>query len=144
MIRQAKINDFEAIYDLVKELAEYENEPDAVTSKLEDYVHAFSKNDIYVLVAEKEDEIIGMALYYKSFSTWKGPMMYLEDFVVKSNARRKGIGQQLFDAFLQDSKDRGAIMVKWQVLDWNELAINFYKKNGATIEKEWLNGKIIF
>ena len=144
MIRQAKITDFEAIIDLVKELAEYENEPNAVTSKLEDYVHAFNQNDIYVLVAEEEDEIIGMALYYKAFSTWKGPMMYLEDFVVKSNSRRKGIGQQLFDAFLQDSKDRGAIMVKWQVLDWNELAINFYQKNGATIEKEWLNGKIIF
>lgn len=144
MIREAKIEDLEAIYKLVEELAVYEKEPEAVTSDISDYINAFENQDIYALVAEKDEKIIGMALYYKAFSTWKGPMMYLEDFVVKSEFRGYGVGQKLFDAFIKDSKARGAVMVKWQVLDWNETAINFYKKNKAIIEYEWLNGKIIF
>lgn len=144
MIREAKIEDLEAIYKFVEELAEYEKEPEAVTSDISDYINAFEKGDIYALVAEQDERIIGMALYYKAFSTWKGPMMYLEDFVVKKEFRGHGVGQKLFDAFIKDSKAKGAVMVKWQVLDWNQTAINFYKKNKAMIEDEWLNGKIIF
>lgn len=143
-VRKATIDDLQAVHGLVYELAVYENEPDAVTSTIDDYIKAFNTSKIYILVAEEEGTVIGMALYYWAFSTWRGPMMYLEDFVVNASKRRSGVGQLLFDAFLQDSKDRGAVMVKWEVLNWNELAINFYKKNNAIIEKQWYNGKIIF
>jgi GNAT superfamily N-acetyltransferase len=143
-VRKATIDDLQAVHRLVYELAVYENEPDAVTSTLDDYIKAFNASKINILVAEEEGDVIGMALYYWAFSTWRGPMMYLEDFVVNATKRRSGVGQLLFDAFLQDSKHRGAVMVKWEVLNWNELAINFYKKNKAIIEKQWYNGKIIF
>ncbi len=143
-IREGKYEDLPAAFELVKELAIYEKEPDAVTTNIEAYQKAYNDDRLFCLIAEDEDLVIGMALYYWAFSTWKGPMMYLEDFVVNESHRRHGVGQQLFDAFIKDSKARGAAMVKWQVLDWNEMAINFYKKNNATIETEWWNGKIIF
>ena len=77
-----------------------------------------------------------------TYSTWKGRMFYLEDFVVLEAYRRLGLGQMLFDAFLQEAKDQQCRLVKWQVLDWNEPALRFYRKNNAVIEKEWWNGKI--
>jgi len=85
-----------------------------------------------------------MALYYMTYSTWKGRMLYLEDFVVQEAFRKAGIGQQLFDGFLQEANNKGCKLVKWQVLDWNVPAIKFYEKNKAIIEKEWWNGKILF
>ena len=85
-----------------------------------------------------------MTLYYMTYSTWKGKMLYLEDFVVKADQRNKGIGQLLFDAFIEVAKAKKCRMVKWQVLDWNEPAIRFYEKNNATIETEWWTAKIIF
>jgi ribosomal protein S18 acetylase RimI-like enzyme len=83
-----------------------------------------------------------MALYYMTYSTWKGRMLYLEDFVVSAGFRRYGVGQRLFDAYLRRAKALECRLVKWQVLDWNEPAINFYRKNNAIIETEWWNGKI--
>jgi len=77
-----------------------------------------------------------------SYSTWKGKMLYLEDFVVKETFRQKGVGQLLFDAYLAVAKEKKAVMVKWQVLDWNEPALNFYERNNAIIEKNWWSGKI--
>jgi len=85
-----------------------------------------------------------MTLYYMTFSTWKGKMLYLEDFVIKKGFRRLGIGQLLFDAFLETAREKGCKLTKWQVLDWNETALKFYEKNNAIIEKDWWNGKIIF
>ena len=79
-----------------------------------------------------------------TFSTWKGRMMYLEDFVVNPEYRGQGIGQQLFDSFIAEAKAQDCNLVKWQVLDWNEPAVRFYERNKATIEKEWWNGKIVF
>jgi GNAT superfamily N-acetyltransferase len=142
IIRQAKREDVPSIFALVQELALYENAPDAVTTSIQSYEDDFDSHIYEAIVAELEGEVIGMALYYMSFSTWKGKMLYLEDFVVKETHRRYGAGQLLFDAFLAKAREKKCVMVKWQVLDWNEPAIRFYEKNKAIIEREWWNGKI--
>ena len=144
IIRKATKNDIDDIYRLVKELAEFEEEGDAVKSKKEDYEKAFDEGLISAHVAVVDNELIGMALYYMTFSTWRGHMLYLEDFCVTKEHRSAGVGQKLFDAYIEEAKNRGCKMVKWEVLDWNEKAIKFYKRNGATIEKQWWDGKIIF
>lgn len=143
-IRKADSNDLKAIYDLVVELAVYENEPEAVTASLDDYKKNFADQVFQAIVAEYNGKVIGTCIFYMTWSTWKGRMLYLEDFIVTQSFRKKGIGQLLFDQFLIEAKERKATMVKWQVLDWNEPAIHFYEKNKAIIEKEWWNGKIIF
>ncbi len=141
-IRQATLSDIPVIFSLVEELALYEKAPEAVITSVEIYEKDFNAGIFEAIVAEKEGEIIGMALYYMAYSTWKGRMLYLEDFVVRESARRFGVGQLLFDAYLNVAKEKGATLVKWQVLDWNEPAVKFYEKNDAIIEKEWWNGKI--
>lgn len=141
-IRKGLTEDIAAIYELVYELAVYEKEPEAVTASLEDYKKDYTSGCFETLVAESEGDIVGMALYYPTYSTWKGKMLYLEDFVVKERYRRGNIGQLLFDAFLEEARKKEARLVKWQVLDWNEPAIRFYKKNNALLEKDWWNGKI--
>ena len=144
IIRKAQREDLEGIYGLVKELAEFEKEGDAVKSSREDYEKAFDEDLIRAHVAEIDGKIVGMALYYMTFSTWRGHMLYLEDFCVTEQYRSRGIGQKLFEAYINEAKERGCKMVKWEVLDWNERAIKFYKRNNATIEKHWWDGKIIF
>lgn len=141
-IRKAVYDDLEAVHELVRELAIYEKAEAEFTASLADYQSDWNDGIFEVLVAEEADEIFGMALYYLTYSTWKGRMMYLEDFVVKEAARQGGIGQVLFDAFLKEAKKEGCRLTKWQVLDWNEPALRFYEKNKATIEKEWWNGKL--
>jgi GNAT superfamily N-acetyltransferase len=144
IIRKGNANDLKAIYDLVIELAVYENEPDAVTATLTDYEKNFNAQVFQTIVAEHNGKTIGACIYYITWSTWKGRMVYLEDFIVTEAYRKKGVGQLLFDQFLVEAKGMNATMVKWQVLDWNEPAIRFYEKNKAIIEKEWWNGKIFF
>lgn len=141
-IRPGTAKDLPAIHNLVLELAEYEKAAHEFTASLEDYQRDFGEGVFEVLVAEQEERIVGMALYYMTYSTWKGRMLYLEDFVVQAAYRRKGIGEALFDAFLETAKSKDCRLVKWQVLDWNKPAINFYRKKAATIEQEWWNGKI--
>lgn len=143
-IRKITAADLDAVYELVRDLAIFEKEEEQFTIGMEEYRQQFAEGLFQVLVAELNKEVLGMALFYPSFSTWKGKMMYLEDFVVKESSRNMGVGQALFDAFLGEAKAQNCKMVKWQVLDWNETAINFYKKNKATIEGQWLTGKIIF
>jgi ribosomal protein S18 acetylase RimI-like enzyme len=143
-IRKARLDDVPSLYNLVYELAVFEKEPEALTTNLDSYEEAFRENLIDAIVAEDQGEIVGMVLYYMTFSTWKGKSLYLEDFYVKEAYRQFGIGQSLFDAYLEEAKARGAQMTKWQVLDWNEVGINFYKKNNAVIETNWWNGKIYF
>lgn len=142
VVRKGVITDMAAVHQLVVELAIYENEPDAVTTTPEYYEQSFREGCFEVIVAEYEQEVIGMMLYYMTFSTWKGRMVYLEDFVVQNQFRRYGVGQQLFNAFMAASLEKDAKLVKWQVLDWNKPAIDFYKKNKATIEQNWWNCKI--
>lgn len=141
-VRKARKEDLEAIYGLVKELAIYEKEPEAVTATLKDYQNDYAAGIFEANVALDGAEVVGTTIYYMSYSTWKGKMLYLEDFVVKEAYRKKGVGQLLFDAYLAVAKEKKAVMVKWQVLDWNEPALNFYVKNNAIIEKNWWSGKI--
>ncbi len=143
-IRKATLSDIPAIYQLVVALAVYEKEPEAVTATLADYHKDFEAGIFQASVAVIDNKVVGMALYYMTYSTWKGRMLYLEDFVVFEEYRRLGIGQLLFDATLAAGKEQGCRLLKWQVLDWNEPALNFYKKNKATIETNWWTGKIPF
>ena len=143
-VRPGEEVDLPAIYELVRELAIFEKEEAAFTIGIDEYRDQFRKDLFQVLVAQSAEEIVGMALFYPTFSTWKGKMMYLEDFVVATKHRRKGVGQLLFDAFIETSKQQQCKLVKWQVLDWNQSAIDFYIKQDAIIEQEWYNGKILF
>lgn len=141
-IRLATEKDLPAIHALVRELAIYEKAEEEFTASLEDYLRDFRAGIFEALVAEVEGEVVGMALYYMTYSTWKGRMLYLEDFIVKEQMRAQGIGRELFSAFLAKAKEKDCRLVKWQVLDWNEPAIHFYKKFQTTFENNWLNGKI--
>jgi GNAT superfamily N-acetyltransferase len=141
-IRKATPADIPAIHRLVRELAIYEKAEDQFVATLAQYKRDFAQGVYQALVATAEGKVVGMALYYLAYSTWKGRMLYLEDFVVFEEYRRYGIGQLLFDAFVAEARQEGCRLVKWQVLDWNEPALKFYEKNRAIIEKEWWNGKI--
>jgi GNAT superfamily N-acetyltransferase len=143
-IRKAGWNDLPVVHQLVRELAIYEKAEHEFIASLEDYQNGFKEQAFFVLLADVDTEVAGMALYYYTYSTWKGKMMYLEDFIVKQEYRKQGIGTELFAAFLEDSKLKNCKLVKWQVLDWNEPALRFYEKQKAIIEKEWWNGKILF
>ncbi len=143
-IRKAQKEDMASIFDLVVELAIYERAPQAVKTNVTDFENAFDENIFDVLVATIDNRVIGMALFYMTFSTWRGKCIYLEDFYVVPEYRQSGIGQQLFNRFINESKLLNARMVKWQVLDFNDPALAFYRKNNATIESNWWNGKIFF
>lgn len=144
LIRQATVEDMPAVHALVHELAVFERAPEAHTATVEDYIRDFNEKifEAHVAVDKDADRIVGMIFYYMSYSTWKGRMLYLEDFVVTESYRQYGVGQLLFDKYLEVAREKECRLVKWQVLDWNEPAIKFYKKNEAIIENEWYNGKI--
>ncbi len=142
-LRKATKQDLQGTLDLVNELALYEKAPQEVTVTLADYETDFDNNVFDILIAEQENQIVGIAFYYMAYSTWKGKMLYLEDFVVKEELRGHGIGKLLFKAYLEEAQKLNVSLAKWQVLDWNEPAINFYEKYNSTIEKEWFNGKIL-
>jgi GNAT superfamily N-acetyltransferase len=144
LIRDALASDLPAIHGLVRELAIYEKAESAFTATLAAYEADFAQGVFQAKVAEVEGKVVGMVLFFMHYSTWKGKMLYLEDFVVKEAYRGKGIGRLLFNAFLEEAKNRGCALVKWQVLDWNRPALDFYEKFGAVIEKEWWTGKIFF
>ncbi|TNE56278.1 MAG: GNAT family N-acetyltransferase [Bacteroidetes bacterium] len=141
--RRATEADLPAIHQLVYELAVYEKEPDAVVTTPAEYLEDFRNGLFEGHVAEAEGQIVGMILYYMTYSTWRGKMLYLEDFVVKEAFRRHGIGKRLFEIFIDEGRRRGCRQLKWQVLDWNQPALDFYAKYNALIEKGWWNGKII-
>ena len=140
-LRKATLTDMQAVHNLVKQLAEYERAPEAVITTPETYASDIASNYFEAIVAEdldlKENKIIGMALYYFAYSTWKGRYIWLEDFVVTENYRGKGIGILLFDEMINITKENKTIL-KWQVLDWNEPAINFYKKYNAEFMDGWI------
>lgn len=140
-IRKARYEDLADILDLVVELAVFEKEPQAVTATLETYQEAWNAQLIDAIVAEQDQKVVGMALFYDTFSTWKGRMLYLEDFVVAASHRSQGIGKLIFDELFKEAERRKCILVKWQVLDWNSGAVKFYEEYGATIERQWWNGK---
>jgi len=145
-IRRAVKADCPALLALIKELAEYEKAPEQVTVTLAHFEDSgFGNHPVWWgFVAEHADVVVGFALYYIRYSTWKGQCLYLEDFLVTEAHRGKGIGAQLFERVMQEAKDKGFRRMVWQVLDWNEPAINFYKKYNANLDPEWINGTIDF
>jgi GNAT superfamily N-acetyltransferase len=140
-IRQGKKEDLPSVLGLVKELAQYERAPHEVTNTVEKMeVDGFGKNPVYgFFVAEMEERIVGLSLYYYRYSTWKGKRLYLEDIIVTETERGKSVGKLLFDRTLEKTLEDNCSGMTWQVLDWNEPAFNFYKKYGAKIDGEWVN-----
>ncbi|WP_118194453.1 GNAT family N-acetyltransferase [Albibacterium indicum] len=143
-LRKAQKEDCPRLLELVKELAEYEKAPKEVTVSIGEFESAgFGENPVWeAYVAEIGGQVVGMALYYIRYSTWKGRRLYLEDIIVTEKHRGQGLGKLLFDKVLNISKEKGYSGMVWQVLDWNEPAINFYKKYNTTIEDGWLNASI--
>lgn len=141
-IRAATQADTTAIWQLVRELAIYELSPESHTATPEDYARDMEAGNFEAHVAIADGEVVGMILYHIAYSTWRGRMLYLEDFVVRDTMRGQGIGKLLFDKFLEIAEQKDCKLTKWQVLDWNEPAVNFYEKYNAIIEKEWWNGKL--
>ncbi len=137
-IRKAERKDMPQVLELIKELAVYEREPDAVEVTAKELeAEGFDNNLFTCFVAENEAEIVGMALVYFRFSTWKGRTVHLEDLIVKNNYRSKRIGTLLYNNVVRYAKEQGVKRVEWVVLDWNKNAIDFYEKSGATLLKDW-------
>ncbi len=143
-IRKAEIGDAEPIMNLVHELAIFEKAPNEVINSAEQMKKdGFGSHPLFwSLVVEMNSEVIGFALFYFRYSTWKGKVLYLEDFYVQEKYRGRGIGAALFDEVLTTAKMEACHRVSWQVLDWNESAIRFYEKYKANFDKEWWNGSI--
>ncbi len=144
LIRQGNAADLPAIHGLVAELARYVDELPAFTASLADYQKDFSDGFFEAIVAEDvtAGRVVGMALYYYSYSTWKGRMIYLEDFVLDPAYRRRGIGSRLWDKLKETGRGRGCKLLKWQIATSNTEALKFYAAQAATIDEEWINGKL--
>lgn len=140
IIRKATKEDMSSVLDLIRELALFEKEPDAVVVTVADLVRdGFSKNPLFsCFVAEEENEIIGIALYYYRYSTWKGKTIHLEDLIVKQEKRRTGAGFALYKEIIAQGKRDNVRRIEWNVLDWNTPAIEFYQKSGAKVLDDWL------
>lgn len=145
-IRKAVRKDCVRMMELIQELATYEKAPDEVTVSLKHFEESgFGANPVWwAFVAEAKSVVVGMALYYVRYSTWKGQRMYLEDILVTEDMRGQKIGSLLMDALIVEAKEKGFNGMNWQVLDWNEPAINFYKKYNANFDPEWVNCSIFF
>ena len=145
-IRKGQRKDMPDVLKLIKELAVYEKAADEVEMTVKELeADGFGDNPVFdVIVAEADENVVGFALYYTSYSTWKGRALYLEDFIVNEPFRKFGIGKKLFSEVLKVAKERKVRRMEWQVLEWNEPAINFYKKYDATLDDEWLNGRLFY
>jgi GNAT superfamily N-acetyltransferase len=140
-LRIAEQGDCPRLLELIQELADYERAPDEVTVTLDEFVDAgFGAESVWkAFVVETEGIIVGFALYYTRYSTWKGRRLYLEDFIVTEEYRGRGIGKLLFERVMQEAKEKNFNGMVWQVLDWNQPALNFYNKYSAHVEAGWLN-----
>ena len=141
MVRKGTKKDIPALLALITELAIYEKAPNEVVVTKEILLSdGFGKDKIFdFFVYETKNGILGIALYYTKYSTWKGKVLFLEDFVVKEAFRRKGVGKKLFEQTIKIAKDENMDGMFWQVLDWNTPAIEFYKKYDARFDSEWIN-----
>ncbi|MCA0431074.1 MAG: GNAT family N-acetyltransferase [Bacteroidetes bacterium] len=144
-IRKGTEKDIEAALNLIKELALYEKAPNEVSVTIEQMKNwGFGSNKIFdFFVLEKNAVVIGLALYYFKYSTWKGKCLFLEDIIITENERKNGYGKLLFNEVAKVAKNENVERMEWQVLNWNEPAIKFYKKYNATLDDEWLNGKLV-
>lgn len=143
-IRKGIKTDIPQALQLVKELAEYEKAPLEVSVSIEEMEHdGFSENPLFFFfVAEADQKVIGIALYYIKYSTWKGKCIFLEDIIVTEQHRKAGIGKMLFDEVVKVAKTMNVKRMEWQVLEWNTPAIKFYEKLNASFDKEWINCKL--
>jgi GNAT superfamily N-acetyltransferase len=140
-INEAETNDIPSILNLIKELAIYERaEGEVVVSEESLLADGFGKNKLFTcFVARLNNQVEGIALVYTKFSTWKGRCVFLEDIIVSESQRGKGIGSALFKRVIEYSKEVNAGRLEWQVLDWNEPAIAFYKKFNSEFDPTWIN-----
>jgi GNAT superfamily N-acetyltransferase len=140
-IRNATAQDVPAIMALVRELAIYEKaEHELINTEDQMLKDGFGDNPLFkAIVAERKGVILGMSLYYFRYSTWKGKRLYLEDYIVTESERGSGIGKLLFDATVAKAKEEKCSGMAWQVLDWNEPGINFYKKYPTSFDNGWIN-----
>jgi len=138
-IRKGEKEDMQGVLALIKELAEFEKEPDAVLINEEDLIRdGFGDNPLFhVFVAEKDNAIVGIALYYYRYSTWKGKTIHLEDLVVKESMRGTGLGYALYSEIIKQGQKDKVRRIEWNVLDWNTPAVDFYEKSGAKILEDW-------
>lgn len=144
-IRAARKEDVPAILGLIRELAIYENAPNEVENTVEQLtIDLFEDKLCEAIVAVIDDVVVGFALFYSSYSTWKGRCIYLEDLYVQEAYRRHKIGDALFETVRKIAIDRNCKRMDWQVLDWNEPAIKFYEKKNALLDPEWVNGRLFF
>jgi len=143
-VRRGIKADLTAVLGLIQELADYENASDEVQNSVERMEQdGFGPAPIFkFFVAENDGKIVGTAIYYNRYSTWKGRCLYLEDLVVSESQRGQGIGKLLFDAIAKEAKRTECKVLTWQVLDWNEPAIRFYKRLNADLDPEWINCKL--
>jgi GNAT superfamily N-acetyltransferase len=139
IVRQGEEKDMHSVFDLITELAVFEKEPDAVDISVTDLINdGFSENPKFkIFVAEQENQIIGIALFYERYSTWKGRTIHLEDLIVTKNKQKIGAGKALYTAVLKYAFDHNYNRVAWEVIDWNQNAIDFYKSTGATYLNDW-------
>ncbi|VAW27068.1 Histone acetyltransferase HPA2 and related acetyltransferases [hydrothermal vent metagenome] len=145
-LRKGTKEDLPQILELIKELALFEKAPEQVENTVEKMKKdGFGSNPVYwFFVAEHQGKIIGTAIYYLRYSTWKGIRLYLEDLIITEKARGKGAGKMLFEACIREAKAKGYSGMAWQVLDWNTPAIDFYKTYDAHLDGEWINGSLDF
>lgn len=138
-IRQGEIADMPSVLKLIQELADFEKEPDAVEVTVGDLEKdGFGKVPLFkIFVAELDKKIVGMALFYSRYSTWKGPTIHLEDLIVSESKRNLKIGKALYAEVIKYSHQKGVKRIEWMVLDWNTPAIEFYKKTGAVVFEDW-------
>jgi GNAT superfamily N-acetyltransferase len=146
IIRTGSKTDIPAILGLIKELAAYEKAPHDVEVTIEQMEEwGFGNNKLFdFFVAEKNNTIVGMALYYYKYSTWKGKCLFLEDIIVTESERQHGYGKLLFNEVAKVAKHQQVKRMEWQVLDWNEPAIKFYKRYNTVFDGEWINCKLTF
>jgi GNAT superfamily N-acetyltransferase len=141
-IRKGRADDFDQVIELINELARFENASDEVINSAKSLKDDWEKGWFDFFIAEDTNaEVVGMALFHKAYSTWKGKMLYLDDIVVKEPFRGRGIGSALMYALHEEAVNCGASVIKWQVLDWNKNALKLYQKLGATVETNWWNCK---
>jgi len=139
IVRQGEEKDMQSVFDLITELAVFEKEPDAVDISVSDLINdGFSENPKFkIFVAEQKNQIIGIALFYERYSTWKGRTIHLEDLIVTKKKQKIGAGKALYAAVLKYAFDHNYNRVAWEVIDWNQNAIDFYKSTGATYLNDW-------
>ena len=139
IIRKAQIEDMKSVLELIQELATFEKEPNAVVVTVDDLIRdGFRENPLFhCLVGDIDGQIVGMALYYYRYSTWKGKTIHLEDLIVKEKMRGSGLGFALYSKVIEQGKKDNVRRIEWAVLDWNTPAIDFYEKSGAKVLRDW-------